>query len=165
MLEWTWEQWQWRGTPHSPKLQYYGSLTIRLFNVISRTLAEGVLPLCRDAVGVYYRLSRLCHHQIYLFRITSSGDTWGFKSLNADPRQLTNRKILFVTKIAAIQEARVAELQVSHLKFRVREVKRLGDIIFKTKRWQLQKKIAKFFFYSKIKFWTGLMLPFSIYTI
>ena len=28
-LEWTWEQWQWRGTPHSPKLQHYCSLTIR----------------------------------------------------------------------------------------------------------------------------------------
>ena len=30
---WTYEQWQWRGTPHSPKLQHYWRLTIRLFNV------------------------------------------------------------------------------------------------------------------------------------
>ena len=36
--EWTWERWQWRGTPHSPKLQHYWSLTIRLFSVMSRTL-------------------------------------------------------------------------------------------------------------------------------
>ena len=58
--EWIWEQWQWRGTQHSPKLQHYCSLTIRLFNVISRTLVGwGVLPFCRDAVGIYYSPSRL----------------------------------------------------------------------------------------------------------
>ena len=39
--EWTWERWQWRGTPHSPKLQHCGNLTIRLFSVISRTLVGG----------------------------------------------------------------------------------------------------------------------------
>ena len=39
--EWTWEQWQWRGTPHSPKLQHCWNLTIRLFSVISRTLVGG----------------------------------------------------------------------------------------------------------------------------
>ena len=50
---WTWERWQWRGTPHSPKLQHYWSLIIRLFSAISRTLVRGVLPLCRDAVGVF----------------------------------------------------------------------------------------------------------------
>ena len=36
--EWTRERWQWRGTPHSPKLKHYWSLTIRLVRVISRTL-------------------------------------------------------------------------------------------------------------------------------
>ena len=46
-----------RGIPHSPKLQYYLSLTIRLFRVMSRTLIGGVLPHCRDAVGVYYSSS------------------------------------------------------------------------------------------------------------
>ena len=30
-----------------------------LFDVISRTLVEGVLPLCRDAVGVFYSPGRL----------------------------------------------------------------------------------------------------------
>ena len=46
--EWTWDRWQWRGTPHSPKLQHYCSLTIRLLNIISRTLVEGPLtPLPR----------------------------------------------------------------------------------------------------------------------
>ena len=38
-------------TPHSPKAQRF----IRLFSVLSRTLIEwGRLPLCRDAVGVFY---------------------------------------------------------------------------------------------------------------
>ena len=42
---WTWEGWQWKGTLHSPNLQDYWSLTIRLFRVISRTLVVvGVLP-------------------------------------------------------------------------------------------------------------------------
>ena len=46
--EWTWERWQWKGIPYSPKLQYYWSLTIRLFSVISTTLAEGCFtPLQR----------------------------------------------------------------------------------------------------------------------
>ena len=51
--EWTWEWWQWRNTPHSPKL------TIRLFRVIFRTIVRGVLPLCRDAVRVFCSLSWL----------------------------------------------------------------------------------------------------------
>ena len=34
--KWTWEPWQWKGTPHSPKFQHYWSLTIRLFSVTSR---------------------------------------------------------------------------------------------------------------------------------
>ena len=39
--KWTGEQWQWRGTPHSPKLQHYWNLTNRLFSVISRILCGG----------------------------------------------------------------------------------------------------------------------------
>ena len=31
--EWTWERLQWRGTSHSPKLQHYWNLTIRMFSV------------------------------------------------------------------------------------------------------------------------------------
>ena len=63
----TWEQWQWRSTPHSPNLQHYWSLT-SVFSVISRTLVcvyvciyicVGVLPFCRDAVGVFYSPSWL----------------------------------------------------------------------------------------------------------
>ena len=42
-LEWTWEWWQWRGAPHSPKLQHYWILMIRLFSVICRTLVDGRL--------------------------------------------------------------------------------------------------------------------------
>ena len=42
--EWTWEQWQLKSTLHFPNLkdEY---LAIRWFNVISRTLVGGVLPL------------------------------------------------------------------------------------------------------------------------
>ena len=43
-----------RGTLHFPKLQHYWSLTIRLFSIISRTQVWEVLPLCRDAGGVFY---------------------------------------------------------------------------------------------------------------
>ena len=48
--EWTWERWQWRGTPHSPKLQHCWNLTIRLFSVISRALVGGgLIPLQRSS--------------------------------------------------------------------------------------------------------------------
>ena len=44
------ERWRWRSTPHSPILQHYWNLTIK-----SRTLiGGGILPLCRDTVGVFY---------------------------------------------------------------------------------------------------------------
>ena len=35
-------------------LQHYWSLTIALFSLISRTLVGGVIPLYREAVGVFY---------------------------------------------------------------------------------------------------------------
>ena len=39
--------------------QPYLSFTIGLFSIISRTLVGEVLPLCREAVGVFYIPSRL----------------------------------------------------------------------------------------------------------
>ena len=84
--EWTWEWWQWRGTLHSPKLQHYWSLTLSdclvsypghsksesypsaemqsVYFTASAdwALIEGVLPLCRDAVSVFYSLSQLGPH-------------------------------------------------------------------------------------------------------
>ena len=42
--EWTWERWQWRGTPHSQRLQHCWNFTIRLFTVLSRTLMGGSYP-------------------------------------------------------------------------------------------------------------------------
>ena len=44
-----WEQWQWRGTMHSPNLQHYWNLIIRLFSVISMTLVGwgGLTPFQR----------------------------------------------------------------------------------------------------------------------
>ena len=56
----TWERWQWRSTLHSPKLQHYWNLNIRLSSVISGTTGKGFfLPLCRGAVGVFYNPSRM----------------------------------------------------------------------------------------------------------
>ena len=43
--EWTWEQWQCSGTSHFPNIQNW-SLTIRLFNAISRTHVGRILPFC-----------------------------------------------------------------------------------------------------------------------
>ena len=59
-----------KGTPHSSKLQHYSNLTIRLFSIISRThIGVGVLPLCREAVGVFYNPSQLgnCQSGHFLF--------------------------------------------------------------------------------------------------
>ena len=39
--EWTWERWQWNGSPHSLKLQHYWNLTIWLFSVIYTTFVGG----------------------------------------------------------------------------------------------------------------------------
>ena len=80
--ECTWEWWQWRSTPHFPKLQHYRSLTIRLFSVISWTLVGVVLLLCRDAVGVFYSPSRLglnCLREVEIvFKIKTdqAGSQW-----------------------------------------------------------------------------------------
>ena len=47
---------KWRGTPHSPKLQPYWNLTIRLFSIIYRTyISGGILALC---CGAKIHLSR-----------------------------------------------------------------------------------------------------------
>ena len=58
--EWTREQWQWRSTPHSLKLQHHWNLSIRLFSVIYTRWKE-VLPFWRGAVGVFYKPRRLSH--------------------------------------------------------------------------------------------------------
>ena len=42
--EWTWERWQWRGTPHSPKLKHHWKLTIILFIVIPGHTWVGLTP-------------------------------------------------------------------------------------------------------------------------
>ena len=50
--EWTWEQCQWRDTPHSLKLQHY-SPSDCLMSYQGHSL-RGHFTLCRDAVGVFY---------------------------------------------------------------------------------------------------------------
>ena len=53
--EWTWEQWQWRSTPHSPKLCITGAWQSDcLMSYPEHLLGSGVLLLCRDAVGIFY---------------------------------------------------------------------------------------------------------------
>ena len=54
-----WRRWQWRGTPHSPKLQYYWKLIIRLLTVLSCTLVWGVLLHFIYAVSVLYSPSQV----------------------------------------------------------------------------------------------------------
>ena len=75
--EWTWEWWQWRDTPHSPKLQHYCNLTIRLFSVISRTLVVGwsypsaeVQSVCSTVHEYTVSLSKT-----YLFQATQFSQT------------------------------------------------------------------------------------------
>ena len=41
------------------KSKHYWNLTIRLFTIISRTLVGWVLPLCREAVCIFYSPSQL----------------------------------------------------------------------------------------------------------
>ena len=48
------------------KLQHYWDF--RFFSIISKTLVVGVLPLCRDSVGVFYSISRL-GFEVNLFRL------------------------------------------------------------------------------------------------
>ena len=66
-----------RSTPHFPNLPGW-NLAIRLFNVISRTLiVEGVLPLCRDAISVFFSASWMdfnpvIWHQVFLSKTNRS---------------------------------------------------------------------------------------------
>ena len=48
-----------RASPHSPKPQRYWSLTIKLFNVPSRTVIWGVLSFRRNEVSEFYNPRRL----------------------------------------------------------------------------------------------------------
>ena len=64
--EWTWEQWQWRGTWHSPNLQGW-HLTIRWFSVISRTLIGGGLtPLQRCSQCILQHSWLVCMRSMLL---------------------------------------------------------------------------------------------------
>ena len=62
--EWTWEQWQWRSAPHSPK--HHWSLAIRSFSVIPGHSLDGVFPFCRGAISVFYCPSRLGNFMSYV---------------------------------------------------------------------------------------------------
>ena len=47
--------------PHSSMLHHYWSTTFRLFCIIPGHSLEEILPLCRDAVGVFWSPSQLDH--------------------------------------------------------------------------------------------------------
>ena len=69
--EWTWEQWQQRGTQDSSNLQGR-SLIINSFSVITgHSLRWELLPLCRDAIGVFYSPDRLWWQQLVWSELTS----------------------------------------------------------------------------------------------
>ena len=74
--DWTWELWQWRGTPYSQKLKHYGNLNIRLFSVISSILVEGVLPLGREAVSVFYSPQMTVQSTLAIILIKYSYQMW-----------------------------------------------------------------------------------------
>ena len=77
--EWNWEWWQRRSNQHSPKLQHYWNLAIRLFNVISITVIGGGLPLWREAVGIFHSprqlrkiLGGFLSRSLHFMRLSSS---------------------------------------------------------------------------------------------
>ena len=80
--EWTWERWEWKNTSHSSKLKYDWSLTIWLFNVISRTLV---------GVGV---LQQRCSQCIIQLQPTGLPLSWGFFFCNGYVSRITNWEIL-----------------------------------------------------------------------
>ena len=76
------------GTPPSPKLQHHWNLTIRLFDVISRTHRRwSVLPFSRGAVGVFYSSIRLSNtvlnKKTVLFRAVQFSISMKFKCQNS----------------------------------------------------------------------------------
>ena len=56
-----------KGTLHSPMLQHYWKLTIRLFSVISGTLAGGGLRLLQWCFGVFYSPSQQGKQFLWVF--------------------------------------------------------------------------------------------------
>ena len=52
------------GVLHIPKSSSITGTSIRLFNDICRTVVRELLPLCRGAVGVYYKTSRVGHRTL-----------------------------------------------------------------------------------------------------
>ena len=78
--KWTWERWLWRCSPHSPKLQNYWSLTIKLFSIITRTLLRRRRESCPYTVmqSVYFTapgdwaMHTVKWFQVFLFNISNS---------------------------------------------------------------------------------------------
>ena len=102
--EWTWERWQWRGTPHSPKPLHHWNLTIRLFSVISRILVRGGLPLCRGAVNVFYSPWASLDHRLGMLVLPSitqmiSSDWFGYFVYDVTQDQFIQWCTVYDTKL------------------------------------------------------------------
>ena len=81
-----------RGTAYLSKLQHYLSLTIRLFNVIYRTLIGAVLRLGKEVVGVFCISSRVLNMYDFEQVIISKRCNWQKKKkkLNKGRKGLIN---------------------------------------------------------------------------
>ena len=81
--EWTWEQWQLKGTLHCPMLQLYWNLTIRcLMSYPGFSLGVGIIPIGRNTVVVFYSPSRLSWN--ILWHIQDFRWGWGVLPLCRD---------------------------------------------------------------------------------
>ena len=74
--EWTWEQWQRRGTLHFSQLQHYWNLTITVFSILYSTFVRRSSPFA-EMQSVYstapadYKSALIFAPKTYYFRISS----------------------------------------------------------------------------------------------
>ena len=106
-------------TLHSPKLQHYWSLTIRLLCVTSRILVARVLLLCRDAVGVFCNASWLSPWVSGIWHKTIWG-IWSTPSVPLFPGPLRPRviapdRVLLMGQIKLF-DIQIESKQISYIK-------------------------------------------------
>ena len=74
--QWTWEQLQWKGTPHFPKLQHNWNITIRLFNVMSGHSLGKSYPSASRCILQLQATGPICHYEDSV-KITSKKESSG----------------------------------------------------------------------------------------
>ena len=89
--EWTWEWWQWRGTPHSPVCQNW-SLTIRcsLVSYPGHPFFERISPLCVGGAEGYSILS-----------ITTRAESFGLQHNKKKKNQIKQMKRIFFSSVSS----------------------------------------------------------------